>query len=434
MSKTKIINMVDSKIRIIGDNVLYCNGTITAYYILPLSNYTITSNQGVLYSIQNITNLLSGLASQRQEVKFSLQRFSKIVRRNDIIKNLIETIQLYAPTYDMPSEFTKNLGNSVQDYCLLGVGIEEKDLNKNVEDATLTETAKQLISDLANNLLNIGGNVLDEDKILQSENNIFSVLRTRCARASKELVFYNYISKLYPCYNISYDRLSFINENNFSNILGSVTQTVEDNFGYFIMHNEGVDIFDLPPQDTYGCILTIKAFPKVIDSVNFSMDYPGMQVNMKAVPKDKALIQLKRTRSSDKYELEQALDAGAEIETVEQTAESINIATQAINDLEEGGVQMCEFTANMLVTGLDLPDLRQNIQYVMSDLKDRDVLPAKSLTQALDFLNGYVKLNPKDYEHFTNIQFPLSFQLNRGALVGDSDGKYYVPPIGEDLA
>ena len=54
------------------------------------------------------------------------------------------------------------------------------------------------------------------------------------------------------------------------------------------MHNEGVDIFDLPQQDTYGCILSIKEFPEVIDSSNFSMDYPDIQVNIKTVPKDTA--------------------------------------------------------------------------------------------------------------------------------------------------
>lgn len=433
MGKTKVISTTDTKIRIIADNILYCNGVITAYYILPLSNYTITSGQGVLYSIEGINNLLSGLASQRQEIKFSIQRFSKIIRKTDIINNLYETIQLYAPDYDMPMEFTKNIGNNVQDYCLLGIGIEERDLSKNVEDATLGETAKQLFSSLSNALLNTGGNVLDEDKIIQSEHNIFSVVRTKCARASKELVFYNFISKLYPSYNISYDRLSFINEDNFSNILGASVQTLEDNFGYFIMHNEGVDLFDLPPQDTYGCILNIKNFPKYIDSSNFSMDYPGMQVNIKAIPKEKAAIQLKRTRSADKYELEEALKAGAELEQLEATSSSIDIATTALDELENG-VQMCEFDANILITGLTLEDLRQNIQYIMSDLKDRDILPAKSLSQALDYLNGYVKLNPKDYPHFTNLAFPLSFQLNRGALVGNADSKYFVPSIGEDLA
>lgn len=432
MGKTKILSTTDSKIRIIGDNILYCNDIITAYYILPLTNYSVSSASGALYSIENITNLLSGLASQRQNVTFSLQRFSKMIRRKDVINNLYETIHLYAPDYDMPIDFTKNLANNTQDYCLLGVGISEKDMD-NVEDATLKETAKELLSNVANTLLGIGSGVLKEDKILQAENNIYSVLRTRCARASKELVFYNYISKLYPCYEISYDRLSFINERNFSNILGSVTQTMEDNFGYFIMHNEGVDIFDLEPRDTYGCILNIKSFPLSIQSENFSMDYPGMQVNIQAVTKEHAAIQLKRTRSADRYELEEAIKAGAELEQLESTASSIDLATDAIDQVENGA-QMCEFSANILVTGLDLKDLRQNIQYIISDLKDRDILPAKSLNQSLDYINGYVKLHPTKYDHFTMLQFPLSFQLNSGSLVGDSDGKFFTPSIGRDLA
>ena len=433
MSKTKIINMNESKIHIIGDNILYCNGIITAYYILPLTNYTITSDNGILYSIKNINDLLTNLARNKQEIKFSLQRISKIITKKDIIKNLIDTIKIYEPAYDMPPEFIKNIGNGVQDYCLLGVIIEHKDLNGNVEDLTIGKTAKSMINNLANRLFNISGNILDEDKIIQSENNIFNILRTRCARASKELVFYNYISKLYPCYNISYDKLSFIKDNSFSSILGSVTQTIEDNFGYFIMHNEGVDIFDLPVQDTYGCILTIKAFPKVIDSANFAMDYPGMQVNIKTIEKEKAITQLRRSRAADSYELDTAGDADANIEDILNLTESINIANRGINDIQDNDPQMCEFTANILVTGLDLEDLRNNTQDIISDLKDRDVLPAKSLSQALDFFNGYVKLDATNYEHFTSLQFPLSFQLNRGALVGDADGKYYVPSIGNDI-
>ena len=427
------INLNSSKIDIIGDNILFCNGILTAYYILPLNNYTITSENGVLYSIKSITNLLSNLAAQRPEVKFSIQRFSKIIKRKDIINNLANTIQRYDPSYIMPKEFIKNINNNTQDYCLLGVYLDKKNFGKNIEDATLKETAKSFINNLADELLNIDTTTVDKESILQSENNIFSILRSKCIRATKDLVFYSYVSKLYPCYNISYDKLSFINENNFSNILTSITQTVEDNFGYFIMHNEGVDIFDLPQQDTYGCILSIKEFPEVIDSSNFSMDYPDIQVNIKTVPKDTALIQLKRTRSDAKYENEQGYMAGAELEQLEKTERIIYIATQAINDLEEKGVQMCEFTANILVTGLDLADLRQNVQYIMSDLKDRNIIVAKSLNQATDFLNTYVKLNSKTYDHFTSIQFPLSFQLNRGSLVGDSDGQFYVPSIGEDL-
>lgn len=431
MSKTKIVSVTDSKIRIIGDNILYVNGITTAYYIMPLTNYSVSSDSGINYAIDGITNLISGLCSQRSELEFTIQRFSKSIKKEDVIKNLYSTIKLYAPDYDMPSEFVKNLSGNVREYCLFGVKINTAEFN-NLEDASILDTAKQLFNNLANSVLNTNGNVLNEDKILQVENNIYSVLRTRMVRASKELVFYNYISKLYPCYDISYDNLGFVNEHNFVNILGSVTQTLEDNFGYFIMHNEGIDLFDLEPQDTYGCILNIKAFPRAIDSANFSMAYPGMQVNIKSIPKDKAAIQLKRTRSADKYELDEALKAGAELEQLEATSESIDIATKALSDLDEG-IQMCEFNANILITGLSREDLKQNVQYVISDLKDRDILPQKSLTQALDFMDGYVKLVPKKYEHFTSLKFPLSFQLNHGALVGDSDGKFFVPMIGEDL-
>ena len=274
---------------------------------------------------------------------------------------------------------------------------------------------------------------LDEEKILQYEKNIYNTLRVRCLRATKELVFYNYISKLYPNYSISYDEMSYINEENFSNILGSVTQVVEDNFGYFIMHNTGVDFFDLEPQDSYGCILSIKNFPATIHSESFSMDYPGMQVNIKTLDKDQAKLRLKRQRATEKWNLEEALKAGAEMEQLEETASAIDIATNAIAEIEANGTVMCEFNADILITSFDRDDLKRKIQLVHNDLKDRDILAAKSLTQGMDFLNHYVKLISKKYTHMSALQYPLSFQLNSGSLVGNSDSQFFVPTIGEDL-
>lgn len=430
MGKTKLIPLKDSKICIVGDNVLFINGIAVAYYIVPLTNYSVTSGDGALYDIQGITNILTGLSSSRADLAFSLQRFSKTIRKKDVLANLYETIRIYEPDYDMPAAFTKNIGDNEQEFCLLGVSLPLKDA-VNVEDESIATTAKNIVKDIANSLF---GNttVLNEDKILTTEHNIFSVLRTKFARATKEMVFYNYVSKLYPCYNISYDKLSYINEYNFSNILGVVNQTVEDNFGYFVMHNEGVDFFDLEPQDTFGCILSIAKFPLQIPSENFPLNFDGMQINIKTIPKEKATLQLKRTRANDTGELDEALKAGAEIEQLEATVNAIDIATHAITEVEEG-VQMCEFSANILITGLTREDLRQNIQYVVTALKDRDMLPAKSLTQAIDFIDHYVKIYPKKFDHFTNLQYPLSFQLNSGSLVGDSDGKFFVPSIGEDL-
>ena len=427
---TNIIPVIDNKISIIGDNILSINGNVNAYYILPLANYSITSETGSLYAINKITNLLTNLCQQRPEITFTIQRFSKKIKPTDVISNLYETIKVYSPDYEMPEEFTENLSSNVQDFCLLGVGISETKVN-GVEDQSIVETFKQLFSDAANKLLGTGGS-FDERKILDVEKNIYSVIRTGCVRASKELVFYNYVSKLYPCYELSYDKVSFINDTTFSSIMGTVAQTMEDKFGYFIMHNEGVDLFDCDPQVTYGCILNISQFPLNINSADFPMDYTNMQVNIKAVTKEKAAITLKRTRSADKYELDEALKAGAEIEQLEATSENIDIATNAIAEVE-AGVQMCEFGAKILVTGITLEELRQNLTYVISNLKDRGILPQKSLTQSMDYINGYVKLTDVKYPHFTALQFPLSFQLNSGALVGNSDSKFFVPTIGEDL-
>lgn len=431
MGKAKVISRTESSIRIIGDNILYNNGIITAYYILPLINYSVTSDAGKIYAIQKMTNLLTMLCSQRPESVFTIQRFDKVIKRKDVIDNLYQTIKLYAPSYDMPVEFTANIGDSVQEYAMLGINIQANELNS-VEELTLKDTAKGLLKDFSDKLLNFGGKAIDEEAILQSEENIFSIVRAQCVRASRELTFYNYISKMFPCYEISYDKLSFVNENNFSRILGTVHQSIEDNFGYFVMHNEGVDIFELEPQDTYGCIVRIAGFPLRIDSANFSMDYPNTQVNIKAMAKEKAAIHLKRARSSDKYEMDEALKAGAESEQLEATMDAIDIATQAIAEVE-AGVQMCEFNIVRLVTGITKEDLKQNLQEFLTDLKDRDILPQKSLNQALDFIDGYVKLFPRRYDHFTSLQFPLSFNLNSGALVGDADSGYFVPAIGEDL-
>ena len=434
MGKTKVISQVDNKIEIIGDNILFINGDFTAYYIVPLTNYSIISNEGALYAINSLTSLLSTFASQRGEVEFSLQRFSKLIETSDVIKNLYKTIRIYNKDYDMPYEFTQNLHHNTNEFCLLGVKINTKNVD-GVEDKNILQVTKELASSLINSFLvsDIG---VDEEKILQYENNIYNALKTKCLRASKEIVFYNYISKLYPSYNISYDEMSYINEENFSNILGSVTQIIEDGFGYFTMHNTGIDFFDYEPQETYGCILNIKQFPFKIYSEQFPMDYSFLngftQVNIKTLKKDDAKLQLKRIRASKKWELDEALKAGAELEQLEDTSTSIAIATDAIAEVEDSTI-LCEFNADILIQAETREKLKENIIRIQNDLKDRDILAAKSLTQGLDFLNSYVKLKSNKYHHLAALQFPLSFQLNSGALVGCSDSQFFLPSIGRDL-
>ena len=431
VTKPSVMTMTKNKLQIVGDNVLYNNGIITAFYILPMYNYSTSSNDGILRSISEITKLLMGLASQRPNIEFTIERINKIIRAKDVKNNLLETIKMYRPDYDMPLEFSANIRDEEQSYALLCIDIQQTDMG-DVEEASLLSTIKQLFKSMVSGITGLGNINIDVEKILDVEKNIYSIIRHKCARASKELVFYNYVSKLFPCYEISYDKISFINENNFERIMGAVTQTINDNFGWFEMHNDGVDLFDLPIQNTYGCMIDIKGFPNKIVSYNFPMDYPGCVTTIKCLKKEAARLKLKRTRSSDKYEIGQAAQVGAEEETLDELSESIAIATHALSELEQGDM-LCQFNTSILVTALNREELKKKINRLLADCKDRDILISKSLTQAKDFLDNYVNMKPQKYEHFASLQFPLSFQQNHGAIVGDTDTGINSPAIGEDM-
>jgi hypothetical protein len=155
--------------------------------------------------------------------------------------------------------------------------------------------------------------------------------------------------------------------------------------------------------------------------------------------KEDASIKIKRIRASDKYERDQAIEAGAELEQIEKTQTNIDIATAAISDIDDGKI-MCQFNTTILVYSDSISDLRQSVADIINACKDREILVSKSLTQALDFLNNYVNKKPKKFEHMAAIDFPLSFQQNSGATVGDTDGQFtqtgqpiWSPAIGEDL-
>lgn len=426
----KTTNLNKNNISIIGDNVLYNNGIITAFYIIPLTNYSTNSPSGVHNSVQELTNMISNLTTNNPTVMFTIERIEKTIRRKDVLENLYSTIKLYRQDYEMPPEFTKNVRDDIQSYCLLGIDIQQSNIT-DVEDFTLIDTIKALGKSAINAFAGLGNLSADPEHILKIEENIYRTINYKCVRASKELVFYNYVSKVFPCYEISYDKLSYISENTFESIMGAITQTVSDNFGWFEMHNEGMDIFGLEPQDTYGCMLDIQAFPPQISTCNFPVDYPNTVTTIQCLKKEDAMLKLKRTRASDRYERDQAIEAGAELESIEETQTNIDIATMAIQDLEAGSV-LCQFNTSMLVYAETKEELKSRVMSIITTCKDRNILVSKSLTQALDFLDNYINKKPKKFMHTGPLMFPLSFQQNSGATVGDTD-EIWSPAIGEDL-
>lgn len=438
-SAPKVSNISQQTIRIIGDNVLYNNGIITAFYVIPLVNYATNTGMGVSIAVEGLTNMISNLTTNNPTISFTIERIEKVIKRKDVINNMLQTIKIYNEDYDMPLEFTKNVRDDRQSYCLLGIDIQQSTVT-DVEDLTIGETIKAVGKQLVNTFANIGNLKVDPEQILRFEKNIYQAINNKCMRASKELVFYNFVSKIFPNYEISYDKLSYINENNFEAIMGAINFTVTDNFGYFEMHNEGVDLFDLEPQTTYGCMLDIHSFPMKIDTANFPIDFPGNVVTtIKCLKKEDATLKIKRIRSADRYEMNQAIEAGAEEEEIEVTAEHIGIATRAIQDLEEGEV-LCEFNCSILVYNETLQGLRETVMSIITSCKDRNILAAKSLDQALDFLNKYVNKKPQKFLHMGPLYYPLSFQQNAGATVGDTEGIFtasgkeiWSPSIGEDI-
>ena len=430
-TKANVSTTRKNNIKIIGDNILYNNGIITAFYIIPLVNYSVASAMGVDRSVEDLSNMIANLTTSNPELTFTIERIEKVIRAKDVKNNLIETIKMYRDDYEMPLEFSKNIRDDIQDYCMIGIDIQQTDVT-DVEDLTLLDTAKSVFKSTINKMSGLGNLNADPEQIMKSEENIYRTINYKCVRATKELVFYNYVSKVFPCYEISYDKLSFINESNFESIMGTVTQTVSDNFGWFEMHNEGIDVFGLDPQTTYGCMLDVQAFPQIINTANFPMNYPNLVTTIRCLKKEDARLKLKRTRAADRYERDQAIEAGAEIEQIEATQANIDIATAAIEDIESGNI-LCNFNTSILVFAESKEELRSRIASIMTSCKDRNILVTKSLTQALDFLDNYINKKPKKFAHMAAISFPLSFQQNSGANVGDNSEDVWSPSIGEDL-
>ena len=79
-------------IKIIGDNVLFNNGIITAFYIIPLTNYSTASAGGVLGSIESLTNMITNLTTNNPTLTFTIERIEKVIQAKDVVSNLYNTI------------------------------------------------------------------------------------------------------------------------------------------------------------------------------------------------------------------------------------------------------------------------------------------------------------------------------------------------------
>ena len=353
-------------IKIIGSNILYNNGIITAYYIVPLANNAIDTNRS---PIQHLRKIISTLYNYNPNLLFTIEKIKKPITRKNIFSNNIDTIHVYRPSYSLPTEFINKLANTTQEYCILGINMQQSSvIGKN--SVSMLDAAKSLFKSAINVLGGTGNLNMDPEKILSAEEALYKIIDDMVVRADQDFVFYNYISKVYPSYDINFDKLTYINEKKYEDIMASINQSITDNFGYFEMKNDGIDFFGLVPRTTYGCMLSLRAFPKKIDNIEFSLTNSDVITTIKCVKKE---------------------DYHTQVDD---------------NDI------ICQFNINMIVYADSLEDLKLYTSSIIEDYKTIEILASKSLAQSMDFLNLYINRKPKDFDHTNRLDFPLTFQQN----------------------
>lgn len=425
----KVYSRIDRKIGILGSNILINEKKATAFYIVDSANYSALNRKGINNHIGRLENLISSLALQKPDFSFSLFSVNKTITSEDIKKNLVETIRLWDPDFkDIPEIFKNHITNNEEKFTLLACDIDIAELS-DVENSSISKIIKEYISNFTTGLLSTKKINIDTERLLKIEKNLNDTICRYGVRASRELTFYSYVSSLYPSYEIRYDKNSYVT-NNLSPILGVVNQEIEPHFGYFTMKNSGVEMFNLPAIETYGCIINIMKFPTVIDSDNFNISLPNLRLNIRTLSKEKASRSIKKTRADLEFEEETSRNARSRED--EELQKNLDLAELALSNITKGSV-LCEMNASVLILARDLDKLKSSRQKLITSLADAEVLASISFDQAKDFINNYINLDPTSYKHLCDLRFPLSFQIDNGTLIGDFDSKYASPAIGESL-
>lgn len=434
MSDVKYKTIKENKVGIIGQNVLVNNNIVTAFYIVDSLNYSTMATMGIRRHIDRLESLATTLGTQMPGLKFSIFNVNKVLTPEDIKKNMIDTVRLWDPSYDrIPEIFDKYVTKSNRIFTILAVQIETSNMG-DIESVTLKSILKEYINRTSQYLFSYSNVNVDAKRILDAEKFLYNIIRSYGVRASRELTFYTYVSSLFPSYEISYDKNSYV-EKNLSSILGAVKQEVKAHFGgYFEMSNVGVELFNLPAQTTYGSVINILELPDKIDSDNFNLQIEGLRVNIETIPRDKAKLTMKRSRADIEFEEESASNANLRRRDMEYLEEHKEMANTALDNIDQGKM-ICKMNASILVLARSVEELKAKRQAIISKLADIKIIASPSLSQETAFINNFVKLAPfsNEYNHICDIRYPLSFQLDSGVQVGDSDSGFESPSIGESL-
>ena len=427
MSKQLIVNN-NNRIGILGENIIINEGNITAYYILNSVNYNIMKDRDREAAITSLEKMTNDLALKYPNIKFNIFKIDKSKSEDDVKRDLLKTMQKWDKSAtSIPEIYEKNITKHNYEYCILRVNIDINHIG-DVEMMSSKEIVKGIINKAFSTFRFKTQNVnMDFEKIASIEKDYFNTIRNYGTRLPKDLTFHMFISRLFPSYNISYNKDSYITKN-MKSILGYVNQEIDPYFGYFIMHNQGVELFGYKAKETYGCMMRINALPEVINSDNFNLDIPGMGVYFEEIPRKKAKLMIKRSRANLEYEEESAQNIG--IKDIGDLKETIRLSNIAIKNIDSGQA-VANMSIPILLLGKSIEDIKQKRQNLISSLAENDIIATISLDQGKDFMDYYVNGICREYDFLGDARLALSFQLNSGPIIGvDVNSELSAPKIG----
>lgn len=405
-------------------NILFNNGTITAYYVINPFNYTIFNGESTEKHIQELYNVISNLQNNMKEVKLSIFNIDNIVRKAEVYDRLNSLALSYSKKNLHPS--AKNIITNIRkSYTILAVNIDI--LNKtDIENQTIASVIKGEISSYFAKAFSVGANFISVEEAMMQNSRIYNILQTICFPATEEIIMNIYMSRLYPSYNLLYT--PYMIENS-SDIMTYVSQELTPGIGYFEMSNSGLeDVVETDVKKTYGSVIDILNLPAAIESSMFNMNKHGMCVNLHLMPQEEALLKFKRMRSGIKEEGMESIESDDEDTDIAMTYVD---AKNAIKEIKRGKV-FCEADIKICVTTPESKEaLNTKKKRLISELKSQKVVASIASNQAKQYVKSFIKHSPESYRHVGDLEFFLSFQMNNGSFAGDGDSVFPSPVIGD---
>lgn len=424
MLKYSMIN--ENKVAIL-DNMLINNGNVTAFFILKPFNYYIMGSEYKRAHVETLYKVLSLLHHECPNLKFSMFKLINFMSKAKTIAEIERTIKIYDKNYvTMPQDYRKFISVLSKEFSILAININIKD-TIDIEKDSILDIIKKKANSLINNVVLSNDYNIDKDFLISQSKKFYSVLRDYSVPATPKQVMNIYINRIYPTYNLSYN--DYMVEHSEA-ILSNVQQEIIPKLGSFELTNSGIAILGLSPKKTYCSVITILEYPDEALTGNLNIDFPGLTVNIKLLEKEKAELKIKRVRASITSEKADAQVSGGN-DNLEELSTSENITNYALSQIRKGRIA-CEVSANFLVTADSLEKLEEKKKKIIKDLNKINIIASIAPNQAQAYLKCIVNMNPGDlsYDHFMDLEYALSTQIDSGVLVGDEDSNFMSPVVG----